>query len=100
MRKITQLGVASIGAIFAQYNNGILSSRICQLTSEQRVQHWALNKVLKRLRIKLTPKGQIPTPIVHCDASRIPHGGGRTTWLSTLKGYALKLSPAIDDIQR
>jgi hypothetical protein len=55
---------------------------------------------MKRLGIELTSKGQIPTHVVHCDAFGTPCSGGRIVWLSTLKGYALKLNPTIDDIQR
>jgi hypothetical protein len=55
---------------------------------------------MKRLTIAFTHDGQNRTPVVHYDASKRPCGGGRTTWLSALKGFALKLNPTIDDILR
>jgi len=55
---------------------------------------------MKRLTIEFTPDGQNRTHVMHYDASRRPCGGGRTTWLLGLKGFALKLNPTIDDILR
>jgi len=55
---------------------------------------------MKRLSIELTPDGQNHTLVVHYDASGRPCGGGRTTWLSAFRGFALKLNPTIDDILR
>jgi hypothetical protein len=38
--------------------------------------------------------------LLHCNSLRIPIGGGRCIWLITLRGYALKINPTIDDIWR
>ncbi len=39
-------------------------------------------------------------PLVHYNADGRLVGGGRTSWLTTLRGYALKISLVIDDIKR
>jgi hypothetical protein len=69
VRRTTLVGVTSVGVVFALYNNDIMLGT-CQRANEQRVQHQALDKVMKRLGIKLAHDGENPTPIVHCDASK------------------------------
>jgi hypothetical protein len=59
-----------------------------------------MDKVMKRLGIELVTLGSKVVPTMHCNADGRPVGGGRTSWLTAFRGYALKLNPAIDDIRR
>jgi hypothetical protein len=43
--------------------------------------------------------GKDVKPIVHCNMSRRPIGGGKCTWRTALRRYALKLNLTIDDIR-
>ncbi|CAM6027845.1 unnamed protein product [Sphagnum balticum] len=38
--------------------------------------------------------------VMHCNVQRSPMGGGRNNWLLTLRSYALKFNPTIDDIHK
>jgi hypothetical protein len=59
-----------------------------------------MDLVMKRLGIELFLEGQQVVPIVHYNVDGRPCGVGKSTWLSTFQGYALKLNPTIDDICR
>ncbi len=55
---------------------------------------------MKRLGIKLTHEGQDVILVVQCNTMGSPCGGGHANWLITLRGYALELNLAIDDIRK
>ncbi len=59
-----------------------------------------MDKVMKRLGIELAPESQDVILVVHCNSMGSPCGGGRANWLTTLKGYALKLNLVIDVIRK
>jgi hypothetical protein len=59
-----------------------------------------MDKMMKWLGIELVNQGKDSVHVVHCTSNGRPCGGGKTMWLTTLQGYALKLNPTIDDIQR
>ncbi len=66
----------------------------------QKAKCQAMDKVMKRLGIELAPESQDVILVVHCNSMGSPCGGGRANWLTTLKGYALKLNLVIDVIRK
>jgi hypothetical protein len=59
-----------------------------------------MDKVMNRLGIEMAElHGKDVKPIVHFNPLGRPIGGGKCTWLTTLRGYALKFNPAIEDIR-
>jgi len=54
-----------------------------------------MDKVMKRLGIKLTHEGQDVILVVQCNTMGSPCGGGHANWLITLRGYALELNLAL-----
>jgi len=55
---------------------------------------------MNRLGIEMAElHGKDVKPIVHFNPLGRPIGGGKCTWLTTLRGYALKFNPAIEDIR-
>jgi hypothetical protein len=60
-----------------------------------------MDRVMRRLGIKVASlHGKDVRLVVHCNLDGKPMGGGMNNWLTTLKGYTLKLSPVIDEIQK
>ncbi len=58
-----------------------------------------MDKIMNMLRIEMVELlGKDVKRIVHSNMSRRPIGGGKCTWLTTLRRYALKLNLTIDDI--
>jgi hypothetical protein len=66
----------------------------------QKAKHQTMDKVMKRLGIKLALESQYVILVVHCNAMGSPCGGGHSNWLIALRGYALKFNPTIDDIPK
>jgi hypothetical protein len=58
-----------------------------------------LDNVMKRLWIEIILEGKEVIPLGHYNADGRLVGGGRTSWLTTLRGYALKINLVIDDIK-
>lgn len=97
----SNVGVNSTTSAFIQLNNTMVLSNPHFWQVEQKVRHWAFDKVMKRLGIKTFElHGKDLKPIVHYNLEGKPIGGGKINWLIALWGYALKLNPAIDDIHR
>jgi hypothetical protein len=64
----------------------------CFIQAKQRAWHHAIDKVTKRLGIKVaTYQGKDVTSMVHYSAKGKLIGGGINSWLIALQGYALKL---------
>jgi len=55
---------------------------------------------MKWLGIELVGQGNDGIHVVHCTSNGRPCGGGKSMWLTTLRGYALKFNPTIDGIQK
>jgi hypothetical protein len=59
-----------------------------------------MDKIMKRLEIMLAIPSFEVVSVVHYNVDGRPIGGGKTSWLITLWGCALKLNPTIDDIHK
>ncbi len=55
---------------------------------------------MKRLGIEKAILGSKAMLVMHYNANGRLVGGGRTSSLTTVQGYAFKLNPIIDDIHR
>jgi hypothetical protein len=60
-----------------------------------------MDEVMKRLGVNLVEKhGTTVIPIVECNVAGKHVGGGKSKWLSQLRGYTIKLNLVIDDIKK
>jgi len=78
----------------------VVSLGVQSKSTIQKAECQAMDKVMKRLGIELALESQDVIIVVHCNSMGSPCGGGCANWLTTLRGYALKLNLAIDDIQK
>jgi hypothetical protein len=95
------IGYVSIGDLSTQLDSQVVSSNICSKQTKQKAKHEVMDKVMKRLGIKIVLKnGTNVTHVVKCNVEGNHVGGGMNKWLSQLRGYAMKLNLAIDDIRK
>jgi hypothetical protein len=79
----------------------VVLPNICSKQTKQKAKHEVMDKVMKRLGIKIVEKnGTNVIHVVKCNVEGKHVGGGKSKWLSQLQGYAMKLNLAIDYIRK
>ncbi len=75
----------SIGDLSTQRNSQVVLSNICSKQTKQKAKREVMDKVMKRLGIKIVEKnGTNVILVVECNVEGKLVGGGRSKWLSQL----------------
>ncbi len=94
-------GYLSTGDLSTQPNSQVVLLDIRSKQIEQNAKRRAMDKMMKRLGIKIVEKICINVIlVVECNIKAKPVGGCKSKWLSQLRRYAMKLNPTIDDIRK